>query len=235
VAGVLSGLVLIPYLGWGIYTLRLRFRFHEEIAPRTEAITLVLVALFYALETFLLHGYLARLHAYFFFALLGLIVSGAALYGPMAVSLMSHLLVDAIIPAERSTTHEPRYGPAEALERAADYDAALREYLVIARIFPREPAALIRIGELQAKLNRPEEAAHWFERALVHLDSAEQSLQVTNRVCEIYGRILGRPEEAARVLEAYLDRFPEAAYARSVRERIARLKQPAGPQVEPLG
>ncbi|NTV80676.1 MAG: hypothetical protein HGA24_04550, partial [Candidatus Aminicenantes bacterium] len=49
------------------------------------------------------------------------------------------------MPGERSKTHEPQYAPAEALERDEDYDGALREYMVIARIFPKDPTALLRI------------------------------------------------------------------------------------------
>ena len=225
--GILSGLLLIPYFGWGIYTLRLRYRFHEDLAPALEGISLGVVALFYVCEVFLLKVSLGHMGVYLVFAILGLFVSGAALYGPMLISFLSRLLVDLIIPDERSKIHEPQYGLAEALERDGDYEAALGEYLVIARIFPKDAKVLVRVADNYAKLDRFEEAAQWFERAIKLLDLPEKSLAVTNRLCEIYSRQLDRPQDAVRVLEAYLDRFPEAEYAPAVRKRLERLKEPA--------
>ncbi len=225
-----SAAVLIPYFAWGIYTLRLRFRYHEELAPKTEALTLLAVGVFFCVEMALVRAYIGRqMPLYYTFAILGVVVSGVALYGPLVVSLVSLVLVDLVVPAERSKTHEPRYAPAEALERAADYEGALREYMVIARIFPRDPTALVRIGDMYTKLSQPAEAAQWFERALRYIDTPQKSLQVTNRVSEIYNRQLGRPLDAIRVMEAYLAKFPAAEYAESVRERMLRLKgQPEG-------
>jgi tetratricopeptide (TPR) repeat protein len=220
---VFSALLLIPYFAWGIYTLRLRFRYYEDIPPAIEAVSLLGVAVFYAVEIHLLRVYLGPLRVYFIFAVLGLMVSGAALYGPMIVSLLSQLLVDVIVPGERSKTREPRYEPAEALEREQDYEGALREYMVMARIFPQEATVHVRIAECYMQLARPAEAVQWFERALKHMDSPESSLEVTNRLCEIYHRQLGRPQEGGRLLEAYLLKYPDAEYAGSVRARLAAL------------
>ncbi|MCX5771231.1 MAG: hypothetical protein NTZ09_13320, partial [Candidatus Hydrogenedentes bacterium] len=168
---------------------------------------------------------LAAVPLFMIFAILGLFVSGAALYGPLGVSFFSRLLVDLVMPAERSKTHEPRYAPAEALERDCDYAGALNEYLVIARVFPRDPAVLARIGEIHMKIEQPQEAVRWFERALVCIDSAEKSLQVTNRLCTIYSRQLQSPLETQRLLAEYIGKFPDTPYAVSVRERLARLTE----------
>ena len=223
VARIFSAVALIPYFGWGIHTLRLRLRYHEDITPPIEAATLLGVALFYAFELFLLRASVGYNHAYFFFAVLGLLASGAALYGPMAASLLSQVMVDAMMPGERSPVREPRFEPAEALERQDDYEGALREYLVMARIFPREPAVLLRIADCYVKLSQPNDAVSWFERALPCLTSPEESLRVTNRLCEIYNRQLDRPHEVNRLLAAYLERYPDAEYAGSIRDRLARL------------
>lgn len=219
--------VVVAYFGWGIYTLRLRYRFHEDISPWVETLTLMLVGVFYIAELFLLRRYLAHTPTHFVFALLGLLVSGAALYGPMAVSLVSRLVVDVMLPAERSKTREPRYAPAEALERAGDFEGALQEYIVIARVFPRDAAVLVRIGNLHARLGKPQDAVAWFERALTCVESAEKNLQIANRLCALYNRDLGRPDDAVRVLQTYLARFPAAEHADSVRDRLERLKNPA--------
>ena len=223
-AGIVSFTILIPYFALGFYTLRRRYAHHEELSPHIEALVLFGVAMFYALESFLLRSSMKTSPAYYFFAILGLIVSGAALYGPMAISLVSQVLVDLIIPGERSKTMEPRYEPAEALERELDFEGAIREYLVIARVFPREPNTFLRIAELYLKLEQFEEAAAWFERALKLLDSAEKSLQITNRVCEIYQRKLGRPDAAGPLLEAYLAKYPDAEFSGSVRDRLAKVR-----------
>lgn len=220
---ILTAIILIPYFGWGVYTLRLRFRYHEDLTPVVEAATLLGVAVFFAIETLLLKAYLYNYPAFFIFAVLGLVVSGAALYGPMVVSLISQLVVDVMVPGERSKTREPRYEPAEVLEREGDYKGALDEYLVIARIFPREPSVLIRIADTYVALDQAADAAQWFERALKLLDSPERSLQVTNRLCEIYRRQLDAPQEVARLLEAYLRRYPNAEFAGSVQERLNQL------------
>jgi tetratricopeptide (TPR) repeat protein len=221
-----SGLVLIPYLAWGVYTLRLRFRYHEDISPLIEAVTLLAVAAFFAVEVVLLRTYMGKNQVLHIFAMLGLLVSGAALYGPMAVSLLSQVVVDTISPGDRSKTREPRFGPTEALEREGDYEGALREYLVIARVFPREAEVHLRIGEVYMRLSKPEEAAPWFRRALGYIESPEKSLEVTNRLCEIYNRQLGNREEVGRLLEAYLSKYPEAEYSGAVRERLNRLNAP---------
>jgi tetratricopeptide (TPR) repeat protein len=218
-------LFLVPYVGWGFYTLRLRYRYHEELPLYTEAITVGVILVFYLVELYLLKWSLEEVPVFMMFAMLGLFVSGAALYGPLGVSLFSRLLVDLVMPAERSKTHEPRYSPAEALERQADYAGALSEYLVIARIFPRDATVLTRIGEMHMKLERPEEAVRWFERALVCIDSAEKSLNVTNRICTIYSRQLGSPHETLRLLAEYIEKYPDTPYAVSVRERLERLKE----------
>lgn len=218
-------LFLVPYVGWGLYTLRLRYRYHEELPFHTEAITVGVILIFYLVELYLLKWSLAAVPVFMMFAMLGLFVSGAALYGPLAVSLFSRLLVDLVMPAERSKTREPRYSPAEALERQADYAGALNEYLVIARIFPRDATVLTRIGEMHMKLDQPQEAVRWFERALVCINSAEKSLNVTNRICAIYSRQLESPHETQRLLAEYVEKFPDTPYAVSVRERLARLRE----------
>ena len=220
----MSWAVLVPYFAWGLYTLRRHYAYREELPPYLEALTLLAVAMFYALESFLLRSSMSSTPAYNFFAILGLVVSGAALYGPMAISLVSQVLVDLILPGERSKTMEPRYEPAEALEREQDFEGALREYLVIARVFPREPNTFLRIAEVHLRLDQAEDAAAWFERALKLLDSAERSLQITNRACEIYQRTLGRPDEVGRLLEAYLAQYPDAEFSGSVRDRLARAR-----------
>lgn len=229
---VISTLLLVPYFGWGFYTLRLRYRYHEEVSLAVEGITAGGLLVFYLVELYLLKWSLGSVPVMMIFSILGLFVSGAALYGPLLVSLCSRVLVDLMMPAEQSKTREPRFAPAEALERDGDYEGALNEYLVIARVFPREATVLTRIGELHMKLDQPQEAARWLERALVCIDSAERSLQVTNRLCSVYMRQLESPHEARRLLSDYVEKFPDAPYTVSVRQRLLRLTEPVQSPVE---
>lgn len=224
---IISGVFLIPYVGWGIHTLRLRLRYHEDLPPSVEVFTLAGVTLFYIVEMFLLHAYLRRMPVLYAFAILGLFVSGAALYGPMAISLLSQLMVDSVMPKERSKTHEPNYAPAYALERQSDFEGALREYMVIARIFPKDPTPITHIAELEVHLSHPAEAARWFERAFDMLDSEEKCLHVVNRLYQLYVRELDNKAAAEAAMNRYLSRFPNAAHGESMRLRIERLR-PSG-------
>ena len=224
-AMILSLIGLIPYFGWGIYALRLHYRYHEDLKPVVAAITLVAVSLFYLLQTILLRVFLQDQPGYFLFALMGLFVSGAALYSNMAVSLLSQLLVDAIVPGDRSKTNEPRYGPGEALERLGDYDGAIDEYLIIARIFPKEPKPLLHVADNYVKLEKPGEAVRWFERALRLIKDPDDALQVVNRACSIYLRNLNQPMDAIRVLEDYLEKFSGSEFVSVVETRIERIEK----------
>jgi tetratricopeptide (TPR) repeat protein len=225
---LLSVILLIPYFGWGLYVLRQRFRHDLELNHALEVATLAGLAVFYAIEIALLRSAMQGLPVLFFFALLGLVVSSAALYGPMLVSLISFVIVEAVMPIEHSPVNEPRYGPAEALERQGDYEGAIKEYMVIARVFPKDPTAALRVADNYMKLGQPEEAAPWFERALVRLDSPQKSLLVANRLSDVYTRHLDRPADGLRVLEEFVGRYPSAEQAEHVRQRIKGLQEVVG-------
>jgi len=227
VALVISGVLFVPYVGWGLYTLRLRFRYHEDLPFALEGFTLVGLFLFWVFEVKLMNYWMGTGEFSFIFAVLGLAVSSTALYGHIVISVASQLIVDMVMPGDRRITDEPHYAPAEALERQGDYEGAAREYMVIARVFPKDPTAAIRAGDNFMKVGRSADAAPWFERALKYAPSPQQTLQVANRLSEIYCRHLERPDDARRVLQTYVDRFPEAEYTASVRQRIANLA-PAG-------
>lgn len=222
---VLSAALLIPYFAWGLYTLRVRYRFHEELTVRTEAATLAAVAVILALELLLLRKSMTDLPVLFTFTALGLVVSATALYGPMLVSLASQLLVDMIIPAHPEDSDVPSFAPAEALERVGDHEGAVQEYLVMARIFPRDGATALRIGDNLAKLEKWEEAAEWFERGLSWVDDPERCLLVVNRLAEIHLRRLEQPGDATRILQLYIDRYPELDRTNSVRARLAKIEE----------
>ncbi|MDP7639999.1 MAG: hypothetical protein QGG73_09840 [Candidatus Hydrogenedentes bacterium] len=220
-------ILTIPYLAWGVYALRIKYRYHEEFSPATEAITLTAVTIFFVVELSLLRAWMLDTPLMFVFTVLGLLVSGAALYGSMLVSLASQLLVDFFIPARHDEVHAPNFVPVEALERVGDYDGALQECLVIAQIFPKDPDTLLRVAQNMTELDRYEESTQWFEAALALMNDPTKSLRVSNRLAEIYNHRLERTGDARRVLEEYLANHPDSERAETVKKRIARLSESA--------
>lgn len=223
---LLSVMFLIPYFGWGIYVLRQRVRHDIELNHILEIATMVGLVVFYAVEIALFRSAMVNMPVLFFFSALGLVVSTAALYGPMAVSLLSYVIVEAVMPGGEKQVLEPKYGPAEALERQGDYEGAVKEYMVIARVFPKDPTAALRIADNLMKLSQPEEAAPWFARALARLQSPQKGLLVANRLFDVYYRHLDRPADGIKVLETYLAKFPDAEQAETVRQRLKALQEP---------
>lgn len=224
---VFSVLLLAGYLAWGIYTLRLRFVKHEEIPFPVEVATIVAVLIFYAIEFWIQRTQATGNVLLFIGAGLALIVSGAALYGHMVVSVVARVFVDAIHPVDQERINEPQYGPAEALERMGDYDGAVSEYRVIARIFPKEPEPLLRAAECWLELRQPEDAAGAFERAVRLTTDPERAQFVTNRLADLYMSELDDTAKAEQVLTNYLERFPDTDFSVGVERRLERLRRPA--------
>lgn len=227
----LSSVLLLPYLGWGIYTLRLKFSHHVEFHPRFEAATLLGVIIFYVLEFQLFWYGFAHdklLHA---LSLVGLYLSGAALYGHLIISLVTHLAMDSIMPRRQSGQQEPQFGAAEACEQQSDYEGAVREYTAIAKTFPSNPTAPLRLADNLIKLGRTEDATNWFEAGLEKLTSPEESLPVVNRLFELYYRQLQSTDRAERVLEGFLKRFPKSEFSERVSRRLEKARKGGTPSM----
>lgn len=218
-------ILLVPYLGWGMYALRLRYRCHEELSPIVEMVTLASLLVFFGVEILILDRWLSSDPVVYLFTVLAFAISGTALYGHVFISLVSRILVDAVIPNDDLATTGPRFGPAEALEKIGDFEGALKEYLVIARIYPKDPATSIRVADVYTELKRPADAALWFERALTRVDDPERALSIVNRLCGLYDGELDEPANAVQALEAFVAKFPENAHADRVRLRLARRQQ----------
>jgi tetratricopeptide (TPR) repeat protein len=223
---VLSGLLLIPYLVWGIYLLRQRLVYHLELDRAVETFTVAFLVCFLVFELALIRIWLQDSPFQFALATLGLVASAFALYGPLLMSFGSHLIVDVVMPSSRPDRSIPLYGAAEACESRGDFEAAIREYIAIARMFPAEVTAAARAADNLMKVDRPEEAIVWFEKALFLSRSPDESLRLTNRLFDVYLRRLDNRIEAHRTLVRYLERFPDAEYAESVRDRLRDLDIP---------
>ena len=221
---ILSGLLLLPFFAWGLYTLRLRFLLHHELHPAIEAATLVGVLIFFLLEFRYVERAVGREMGLYVLALTGLYISGAALYGHMVISLLSHVIMGSILPSRHDNVHTPAYGTAEAMEEAGDFAGAVREYTFITRTFPRDHRAQIRLADNLERLGRHEESALWFEKAFNSADGDENCLQIVNRLFEIYYRRLDRLDDAERILEDFLDKYPDSPYSDKVSRRLSKLE-----------
>lgn len=220
---ILSVALMLPFLAWGIHTLRERYVLHEEIPRKVEVATLCGVALFVIVQLALLRQWMSHLEALYIFTVLSVFVASSALYGHMLISVASQLVVDFVHPPTEDRTHAPRFGPAEALEAGGDSDGALREYMVIARIFPRDAETAFRTGNVLAELSRFDEAGAAFERGLSLTTDSERALVVTNRLSDIYQRELDRMDDARRVLSEYIDRHPNGNRTELVKKKLERM------------
>ncbi len=218
-----SALLMLPFLAWGIYTLRERYVLHEEIPRRVEVGTLFGVVLFCIVQLLLSRQWMGRIEILYVFTVLSLLVASTALYGPIFISVASQAVVNFLHPHAEAQAHVPHFGPAEALEENGDLEGALREYMVMARIFPKHPETALRTGNAFAGLGRYEEAVEALERGLALLKEPERALIVTNRLSDIYLRQLEREEDAVRVLMSYLDRYPEGKRVESVKKKLERI------------
>lgn len=222
VSGVISAALFLTFLGWGIYTLRLRYSHHEDLSMRLELATLAAVTVFVAVELMLVRPSLANNPVLYVFTILGLAVAATALYGPMLVSVASKVFVDAVIADHRGADDGPQFGPVDALERVNDFEGALGECLVLSRMFPKDATVSIRAATNYASLERYSEAAEWFERGLSRVNDADRAFRVTNRLAEIYNKQLDRADDADRVLRQFIERYPDHERADSIQRRIDR-------------
>lgn len=232
VFSVLSIALLLPYFAWGLYTLHRRFRYHEDFSLALEAVTLGVLILFFAVELFTLRMWMMRESPLaYLFSVLGLFGSGAALYGHMVISFGSRLMVDMMVPGPAATHDRPRLGAAEGLERVRDWEGAYNEYLVLARMYPKDHEVPLRAAEALVELGRKEEATEWFARALKRCPDATRALHALNRLVEML-RSEARHEEARAELRAFLKAHPDGEVAETVRNRLERLDD--RPAVRPV-
>ncbi len=213
---------MVPFFGWGIYLLRRRYLYYEESTMTLELATSVFVGVFFGIETLALRQVLAGQFLLHLAAMLGLCMAGFALYAHVFISLVSRVLVDMVTSGDDKALYEPRYGPVDALERDGDYEAALDEYLVLARIYSHNVEVLSRVGRVQRILGHPEEAAAWYLRARKRSKQADDALKAVNHLCELYDQELDMPEKADYQLARFMRDFPDSLDIDIVRDRISR-------------
>lgn len=218
--------LLIPFFGWGVYTLRARYQHHEEMHRFAEWGTVAAALTVFAVEMSLLRAWMTDPWLYAGTAL-GLALAMVALYGHVMISVASSVFVEALMPNMDSVADTPQFGPAEALERMGEYDSALQEYLVIARIFPRDTETSIRIAKLLLKVDRVEESVKAYERAFNIAREEDQALGIANRLNDLYRDRLGAPDKGEAILKKFLKRYPQSKRTESVVRRMGRKTTPS--------
>ncbi len=214
--------LLVPFFGWAIYLLRRRFQYYEENSLALEVITAGALGIFLWIEVTVLRDALDGQILLYLAAILGLSVSTFALYAHVLISLASRIVVDMVSPRGETAAYQPRFGPVDALEREEDYEGALQEYLVLARIYPRNFEVLSRTGRVQEILDQPEEAVIWYLRARKRATRAEEALMAVNHLCTLYDGKLGQPELADHQLALFLQDYPDSPDREIVVERLER-------------
>jgi len=219
----LTLILLVPYFAWGIYSLHRRFVLHEEWPFAVEVATIAGLTLFYWATLSVMRTYISDRPALLVFSGICLFASSLALYGHMMIGIASRIIVDAVMISDHTVSTSPRLGPAESLERQKDYEGAYKEYLVLARMYPRDTTVKLRLADNCVLLGRPEEAAEWLDRALLRVASAEDHATVASRLAEIAERRLEDPERARAALRAFLQKHPDTDDARHFADRLERV------------
>lgn len=205
---LMTALNMSVFVCFGIWSLRQRFRRYEEWAVRTQMIVLLAVLVFYVMEIMTLRLLLVGEPLYFMFALLGLVAAGLALYGHIAVSFLSRLMVELIVPDNPAARLTPRLGPAEMLEHEEDWEGALNEYYVLAHIYPGDALIYGRIANNLLRLERPGEAIKWFERALKHTSQPNDALVLLRRLWDAC-HIVNEKERAREAVLRFAENYPD--------------------------
>jgi hypothetical protein len=217
-------LLLIPFVGWGIYILRIQLKYREDLRRNAQIATVIGVLIFLTIEISIMQVSLGARSGMYILSVLALLMSTAALYGHLFVSIASQLIVNVIYPNDEIVVERPDFAAAEALEEIGDHAGALNEYLVMGRLFPKDPETVIKIGEAHLELDHIDDAAMYFERAFTQVGDAESGIRITNRLVSIYKGIQEDPDHAKEVLHRYLEKYPESKFDDSVQRRLRQLE-----------
>lgn len=202
-----GGVLLALFLGFGIWSLHERFHRQEEWGVRRQLLLLAAVIVFCSLEILTLRELMRDDVVLFIFSLLGMLVAGMALYGHLAVSLLSRLMVELILPDHPVGSDRPRLGPAENLEKQGNWQGALHEYFILAHMYPGHPEILSRITHNLIRQKRYVEGLYWFERLVKHAKRADEAAALLKEFIAVFTR-----EEdlfsLRNVMALFLQRFP---------------------------
>lgn len=215
--------LMVPFLGWGFYVLRVRTVRDEELPTTIEAVTIGGLIVFYAFQFALFEALLGDRLPLLFGACLVIVGAGGALYGSTIASMISRLLVGVFLPTAGAPVRTPHLGAGERLERLDDLEGALHEYESVARVFPDHPDVSLRMGALLARLGRHNEAVGCLARAIAANRDPEEAFPLVVRMVEILDIDLGDRKQATGTLEEFVRRFHGSSEAGRAQARLERL------------
>jgi hypothetical protein len=201
---------LLVLFGVGVYFLLRRFHRREDIASVQEAAALGIALVLAALEIRFLREALERFPVYYVFSAIGVLITISALYGHMVVSLLSRFLVEWVTSGTSDGLDRPLFGAAEACMRRGDYEGAVREYLVLARLHPRDPAVFMRLGEALSLTNDHRRAVPAFLRCAQLESNGNRALHALRRALDQFSSDPAQDKlQFLSALDHVRNRFPE--------------------------
>ena len=155
--------------------------------------------------------------------LLGTVGLMAVLYAPFVSNVIGTFFTDFIYPTGGGETKS--YDIAEKLTIDGRYAEAVAEYERAIEEDPEDATPRIMMADTYCKAGQYELAAQALDETLELDLPAEQWCHVVNRLADIYAQNTREPEKAVAVLNRIVNKYPESAFARYARERIARLRK----------
>lgn len=125
-----------------------------------------------------------------------------------------------------SMTVAKTYDLAEKAERDRNLDEAIRLYRAEAERDPRDAEAWRRIGEIEVKRGRPQEALAPFRTALSRLREPEPKTTLAFRLADLLAK-QGRTDEAHELVERIAQEFAGTKFEGFAKERLKILARRA--------
>ncbi|HOQ90589.1 MAG TPA: hypothetical protein PLX03_10670, partial [Candidatus Hydrogenedentes bacterium] len=200
-----------------------RFQRREEIPPMHEVAALGCALILGGLEMRFLREALERFPVYYVFSAIGVLITLSALYGHLVASLISRLLLEWITTGTESDIDRPLFGAGEACMRRGDYANAAREFTVLARLHPRDPAVFLRLGEALAHTGDHRRAVAAFLRCAQLESNSSRALHALRRATDCLSP--DNPEQKKQFRDAsdkVLQQFPEDTHLASQVEAMDR-------------
>ncbi|MCA1901266.1 MAG: hypothetical protein LDL53_03440 [Candidatus Hydrogenedens sp.] len=221
---IISVLLLGFLFFWGLYMLYQKWARKVEVPLWIDLISLIIMFVILGIEILQFRDWMKEYTLLYILSSLGLFVSATALYAQSFISLVTTIFLSIIQPGEESSPDIPRFGPAEILEHEKDYEGALNEYLVLARIYPYHPSVHIRIANMYLKLNQPRESMDWLKKSLKYLKKDEDVYLIVARYCDI-AHDLGELSLESEMIDYYLSKYPNSVYSKSLTARKRQIKE----------
>lgn len=129
-------------------------------------------------------------------------------------------------PSGRSTPSIAEYSLAESMVARGRYDDAAEAYGLLSEDYPHDPEPPLRYARLlRDKMQRFEDAATWYKRALAVEDIKEATeVAATRELIELYTHKLKTPERALQYLSKIPEKYPNNPAAAWARQEYLEIK-----------